>query len=207
MHRFCILLFFLNLVYADGVLSLKHFLTQKSGFSANFSQEVNLKRGVDRSTGVVTILRPNMFIWEYDKSSNNIGQKIISDGRYIYMIDKELEQVTYTRINKLIGASPALILAGSDDVNKYYSVKNINLSDSKLDWINLVPKNSNSNNGFQSIDMAFGKVEHTLVKMNFIDSFGTKSSITFSNQFVQKDININLFKFVKPDGYDLIDNN
>jgi outer membrane lipoprotein carrier protein len=206
-HRFyVILLFFCSMVYADGVSSLKQFLRQKNGFFANFTQQVYSKHTVLKSTGSITLLRPNMFIWQYNKSNDNFGQKIISDGKYIYIIDSELEQVTYSKINKLLGASPALILAGCDDIDKYYYIKNIDTKDLELDWINLSPKNIDSNNGFQSIDIAFSKLEHNLVKMNFIDSFGSKSSIIFYNQTIKKSINADIFKFIKPNGYDLIDN-
>lgn len=204
MMRHLFWLLFFNLVYADGVSSLQLFLKQKNIFYANFIQEVYLKHQINRSTGTVIISRPNRFIWEYN--TNNIGQRIISDGNNVYMIDNELEQVTYSKINKVLGSSPALILAGNDDFNKLYFVKNINLNDSNLDWVSLLPKEVNENNGFQTVEIAFDKYSHNLSKMNFIDSFGTKSTLIFSNQVIKNSTNNKQFKFVKPKGYDLISN-
>ena len=202
-YFFCLLLF--KFVYADGISSLKLFLKQKKIFYAHFVQDVYSKHGVSRSLGKVIILRPNRFIWEY-YNTDNIGQKILSDGHNVYMVDNELEQVMYSKINNVLGSSPALILSGSDDFARFYFVKNINLNDSNLYWVSLLPKLVNENNGFQNVEIGFDKINNYVVKMNFIDSFGTKSTITFNNQVLKNNIDISQFKFVKPKGYDLISN-
>jgi outer membrane lipoprotein carrier protein len=204
-HRICLLLLIFNFIYADGVSSLKLFLKQKKIFYANFVQDISSKHQITRSSGKVFILRPNRFIWEYD-TNNHISQKIISDGDNIYMIDNELEQVTCSKINKVLGSYPALILSGNDGINRFYFIKNINLNDSNLDWVSLLPRELNENNGFQMIEIAFDKNNRNLVKMNFIDNFGTKSTITFSNQSIKNVVNNGQFRFVKPKGYDLINN-
>ena len=48
-----------------------------------------IKRWV--SAWIMKIARPNKFEWKYDSQGNNVGQIMISDGKNVYIVDKELE--------------------------------------------------------------------------------------------------------------------
>ena len=160
-------------VFADGIAALDVFLKHQMT-RANFSQTVfgNKKNRV--STGVLEISRPNNFRWEYVED----GQLIVSDGKTIYIYDKPLAQVTEKKLDKSLGKSPALLLAGGSNIKNDYIVSNIKESDDGLSWVNLVAKKSSNNNGFKLVQIGFKQT--TLAEMKFVDSFNIKSMITFT---------------------------
>ena len=174
-------------VFADGISSLDGFLKTKVT-SADFTQTVfgNKKNRV--STGILEISRPNKFRWEYIED----GQLIISDGKTIYIYDKPLAQVTEKNLDSSLGKSPALLLAGSSNIKNDYIVTNVKESDDGISWVNLVPKNTEDNNGFKLVQIGFN--QKILSQMKFVDSFNNKSMITFTN--VKSDINLPASDFV-----------
>lgn len=199
---------FLNLAgscFADGVSALNQFLKIKN-ISANFKQTIFGHKKNQVSTGIMKISRPNRFKWQYDSQGNNVGQQIISDGKKVFIVDKELEQVTYKNLGQTLNKSPAMVLAGDNDIKKFYNVKNVVTNDG-IDWVSLTPKVANDNNGFQEVLMGFNKTTHDLASMKFTDNFGGKSQINFTQLKVEVEYKKDEFEFVAPHGYDVIDGN
>ena len=198
---------YLNCTFADGVTSLEQFLNSKDGgISAAFKQVVLGQKTNQISTGTMKISRPNKFIWQYDSQGSNIGQTMISDGKKIYIIDKELEQITIKSLGTALDKSPATILAGSNDIKHYYNI--VSKPDSNgMEWVLLSPKLQDDNNGFQSVAMGFNKETHLLQQMNFTSSLGSKTELTFTSFKVGVKYKISDFNYVVPKGYDVIDGN
>lgn len=193
--------------FADGISSLNTFLSVKNDvISANFKQTVFGHKKNQVSIGTMQIYRPNKFKWQYDNQGNNVGQQIISDGKKVYIVDKELEQVTYKDLGKTIDKSPAMILAGSNDIKKFYNIANLPDSNG-IEWVGLTPKVAKDNNGFQAIAMGFNKKTHQLSSMKFTDNFGGKSQIDFYNLKIERTVKKDEFEFVAPHGYDVINGN
>ncbi len=203
MYKFLLLMIF-NYVFADGVSSLELFLVSSNkNISADFTQTVYRKKNNQILTGTMKISRPNRFEWAYNDLDGNMGQRIINDGKKVYIIDKELEQVTWKKIKNVFDKSPAMILAGDNNIKNYYYIKNMN--DDEIEWAVLTPR-ENNNNGFQSIYIGFAKTSHQLTQMKFVDSFGGKSQIKFTHLKIGTAFNKNSFQFVLPKGYDMLEN-
>ena len=193
--------------FADGISSLNLFLQAKSNnISANFTQTVIGHKKNQISTGTMNISRPNKFRWQYNSQGSNVGQEIISDGKKVYIVDKELEQVTYKDLGKILDKSPAMILAGSNDIKQFYKIKN-KPDANNLEWVELTPKVQNDNNGFQQVAMGFDKTTHNLMQMKFNDNFGGRSQVEFNNLKTERKYKDIDFKYTVPKGYDVVDGN
>lgn len=194
------MLFGINFVYADGLKALDGFLHNQMT-SADFSQTVYGNKKNRVSTGVLEISRPNKFRWEYVED----GQLIVSDGKTIYIYDKQLQQVTEKKLDASIGKSPALLLAGGSNLKSDYTVTNLSTGDDGLEWVNLVPKKAEDNNGFKLIQIGFK--QNMLSKMKFVDSFDNKSTITFTNVKTGVTLPASDFTFTPKAGVDVIKSN
>ena len=192
--------------YADGLTAINEFLqTKNSTISADFTQTVYGKRKNIVSNGKMEIARPNQFRWQYFEDGS-MSQLIMSDGKTIYIYDDELQQVTEKKLGKSLGKSPALLLAGGDNIRQDYNVISMP-TESKVDWVLLTPKKAANNNGFKSVQIGFNTVGGTLAGMKFIDNFDNKSSITFTNVKTGINFSSREFKFVVAPGVDVIKDN
>jgi outer membrane lipoprotein carrier protein len=140
--------------------------------------------------------RPNKFRWDYKKPYE---QEIISDGKEVFLYDKDLEQVTIRALSQTLGSSPASLLAGGKEVEKSFELKNINREDG-LEWVQALPKNDDS--GFERIMLAF-KGQH-LMKMEMYDSFKNITLIDFSAVERNPSLSLSSFLFTTPDGVDVV---
>jgi outer membrane lipoprotein carrier protein len=193
-----------SMSFAGGIQSINNFVKDKnSSISANFTQTVYGVKKNTISTGTMEISRPNKFRWQYANQKGVSGQLIMSDGKLIYVYDKDLAQVTEKKLTKSLDRSPALLLAGGVDLNKVYNTKVLPSSDG-LDWVSLIPKKVNDNNGFKLVQIAFKKNTSILAEMKFTDSFDNKSSIVFSDVKTLVKFPVNEFKFLVPAGTDII---
>lgn len=186
-------------IFADGISSLNKFLAQKK-FSANFTQDVLTGKRMQKSQGNLQIERPNKFRWQYDNS----GQLILSDGIKVYIYDEPLKQVTVRKLSQTLGKSPASLLSGGSSVKSDYNVSNVADKKDGLEWILLMPKEVNDNNGFKQVLIAFD-TKQQLSKMQFIDNFGYKSNLSFFDIKTPKNFAVNNFKFVIPKDVDILE--
>jgi outer membrane lipoprotein carrier protein len=202
-----LLCLFIGCIYADGVSSLAQFLqTRNNSISANFTQTVIGHKKNQISKGYMEISRPNKFRWQYDNQGSNIGQLIVSDGKTVYVVDRDLQQVTYKTLGQTLDKSPAVLLAGSSDIAKMYIVTNMpNIND--IEWVELKPKISSDNNGFQVVKMGFNIKTHLIEQMQFEDNFGGRSQVSFRDVKVGVKFKPNEFTYVVPSSYDVIDSN
>ena len=185
-------------VQADGLENLKQFYSDTKSVKADFTQVVTDKKGqkVQEVAGNMQLKRPNKFRWDYNKPYE---QEIISDGKQVWLYDTELAQVTVRAVSKVLGASPAALLAGDDSLEKNFQLNNIDLKDN-LNWINAVPRLPDS--GFEKILLGFA--DGKLGKMELTDSFGHKTVITFSNVIQNPTIADKVFVFKTPKGVDVV---
>ncbi len=193
---------FINLnlnVFADGINSLNKFLIQKN-ISADFNQQVKTGNRVQTSQGTMQIERPNKFRWQYSKD----GQLILSDGIKVYIYDEPLKQVTVRKLNQTLGKSPASLLSGGNNIKNDYKITNVPNKKDGLQWVLLMPKEINDNNGFKQVLIAFDQKDQ-LNQMKFIDSFGYESNLTFLNVKTPKNFIANNFKFIVPKDVDVLE--
>lgn len=187
-----------NLAYADSAV-LTNFLANAKTIKANFSQTIVTGKKSRTTVGTMEISRPNKFRWEYTQDQ----QLIVSDAKQIYLYDKPLQQVTVRQLGSSIDKSPAAVLAGANDLQSGYKVSDSTLKTAGLNWVKIEPKSKNDNNGFQVVLMGFDK-QGKLSQMQFTDSFGNKTSISFSNLQTGVVIPASEYVFTPPAGVDVL---
>ena len=183
---------------ASTVDELKSLLQQTTTARAHFAQIVldsNL-RTLQRATGTMQFSRPGKFRWEYDKPYEQI---IVGDGARVWLYDKDLNQVTVRRFDRALGSSPAALLAGSNDIEKDYTLTSLSSQDG-LDWLEAVPRNRDT--AFERIKLGFGR--SGLEAMELRDQFGQITVIKFSTIERNAKLPPEAFRFTPPKGADVI---
>lgn len=198
--RSCLLSVFLfsGAAFAGGVDALKAFIGDTRTARANFSQTVLDQNGKlrQKSEGTLAFSRPGKFRWVYQKPYE---QLIVGDGARLWIYDADLEQVTVRKLGDALGSSPAALLAGSNEIEKFFTLKDAGASEG-LEWLEARPKDKEST--FESVRMGFAGT--TLAAMELKDTFGQTTRLKFSGMVKNPAVNAGEFKFTPPKGADVI---
>ena len=186
------------LAWAGAVDQLHDFLKNTRSFKAEFSQAVIARSGrkPQQSSGTVAIARPGKLRWEITKP---YPQLVVGDGEKFWIHDPELQQVTVRKADKALGASPAALLSGSNDLEKNFSLKEAGDTEG-LAWVEAIPKASDS--GFEKVRLGFAGPE--LRVMELLDSFGQTTLVQFTKMERNPNLPAATFKFAPPAGADVI---
>jgi outer membrane lipoprotein carrier protein len=200
MKRFLILLFLFLSVQNSEAASLERFqsyLRTTQAARGDFEQKVYDKSGklVQDSKGSFAFLRPGRFRWTYAKPR----QLIVGDGERVWIHDADLNQVTVRRVARVLGSTPAALLAGASDIDKAFDMKELGEKDG-LEWLEAKPREKEA--GFERIrlGMATGGVE----AMELVDHFGQTTMLRFSNIVRNPQIDPATFRFSPPRGADVL---
>lgn len=190
----CLLLLVPSLSTAASVDALKSLLNQTTTAKARFAQVVMDKNNktLQQATGTMEFSRPGRFRWEYNKPYE---QSIVGDGTRLWIYDKDLNQVTVRKLDRALGASPAALLAGSNEIDKSYTLKGAG-ENGGLDWLEAIPKTQDT--AFERIRLGFGKTG--LEAMELKDQFGQTTVIKFSDLERNVKIAPEAFRFTPPKG-------
>ncbi len=178
--------------------ALKALLTQTTTAKGRFAQMVldkNLKK-LQESTGTMQFSRPGKFRWEYHKP---FEQVIVGDGAKLWIYDKDLNQVIERKLDKALGASPAALLAGSNEIEKSYTLNNIGNQEG-LDWLEAIPRSKDT--AFERVRLGFSK--GGLEVMELRDQFGQVTVIKFADIERNPKLAADAFTFAIPKGADVI---
>lgn len=178
--------------------TLKSFLNQTTAAKARFAQIVldrNMKQ-LQQATGTMAFSRPGKFRWEYEKPYE---QTIVGDGQRLWIYDKDLNQVTVRKLDRALGASPAALLAGSNEIEKNYTVTSAGAREG-LDWLEAVPRTQDTT--FERVRLGFRG--STLEVMELRDQFGQMTVIKFADLERNPKLSPELFRFTPPKGADVI---
>ena len=181
---------------AAGVDLLKSFVSQTASAKARFAQMVldkNLKM-LQQATGTMQFSRPGKFRWEYEKPYE---QTIVGDGSRLWIYDKDLNQVTVRKLDQALGASPAALLAGSNEIEQSYTLANLGRQEG-LEWLEAVPKTRDT--AFERIRLGFSG--STLQAMELRDQFGQVTVIRFAGLERNPKLGPEAFRFTPPKGAD-----
>jgi outer membrane lipoprotein carrier protein len=163
----------------------------------DFEQKVYDKSGklVQDSRGSFAFLRPGRFRWTYVKPQ----QIIVGDGDRVWIYDADLNQVTVRKVARVLGSTPAALLAGASDIENAFDLKEVGAKDG-LEWLQATPREKEA--GFLSIrlGMATGGVE----AMELVDHFGQTTVLRFSNILRNPQIDPSTFRFSPPKGADVL---
>lgn len=201
MKRLFLLLVALLLPAASGASSieeLKALLQNTTTARARFAQIVFDKdlKVLQQATGRMAFARPGRFRWEYDKPYEQV---IVGDGARLWIYDKDLNQVTVRKLEGALGASPAALLAGSNEIEQGYTLS-IGGNEQGLDWLEAVPRARDT--VFERIRLGFSKAG--LEAMELRDQFGQITVIKFSIMEHNAELPPETFRFTPPEGADVI---
>ena len=183
---------------AGPIEKLHAFIEQTRSARATFTQTVTDSGGEigQKSSGTVQFERPGKFRWTYEKPYE---QLIVGDGSKLWIYDKDLNQVTERKLDKALGSSPAALLAGSDDIDEYFSLNALGMK-KRLDWLEAKPLDEESL--FDKVHMGFrGNV---LEVMELYDHFGQKTSIKLSSLQRNPKSSPEMYKVTVPEGADVV---
>ena len=184
---------------AGSIEKLKAFAEQTQSARATFTQTVRDKDGtnVQTTSGKLVFARPGKFRWEYEKPYQ---QTIVGDGQKLWVYDKDLNQVTVKKLEGGLGSSPAALLAGSNDIEKYYNVDAKGMKGG-LDWLEAYPRDPDTM--FEKVRMGFKG--NSLDTMELFDHLGQVTVIRFGKIERNPKLAASLFSFTPPAGADVIE--
>lgn len=197
-------LFFFVLVFSfmqnASAASLERFqsyLRTTQSARGDFEQKVYDKTGrlVQDSSGSFALLRPNRFRWTYAKPQ----QVIVGDGERVWIHDTDLNQVTVRRVARVLGSTPAALLAGASNIGDAFELKELGPKEG-LEWLEARPRDKEA--GFERVrlGMSTGGVQ----AMELLDHFGQTTVLRFTNVVRNPQIEPGTFRFTPPKGADVL---
>ncbi|MGD2119226.1 MAG: outer membrane lipoprotein chaperone LolA [Chromatiales bacterium] len=183
----------------SGPQKLDDFLQNFKTLSARFEQSVLDTRSaeVGRFQGQLFVSRPGRFRWDY---SEPYEKEILADGDQVYVIDSELEQITYVSQERALKDTPASVLIDADQLDERFEIIDIG-SSQNMDWVELLPRDAESQ--FTRVLLAFAGDD--LRRMEMADKFGQITRFQFYDVQRNPQLDSQLFVFERRQGYDLID--
>jgi outer membrane lipoprotein carrier protein len=200
MARFFLALISILFLQNANSASLERFqsyLRTTQSARADFEQKVFDKTGklVQESRGNFAFLRPGRFRWTYLKPP----QVIVGDGDRVWIHDADLNQVTVRRVSRVLGATPAALLAGASDIEKAFDLTEAGTKDG-LEWLEAKPREKESS--FERIRLGMGT--SGIDAMELLDHFGQTTVLRFSNLVRNPQIDPATFRFTPPRGADVL---
>jgi len=200
MKRFLFGLFLISCLpisYAASLERFQSYVRTTQAARGDFEQKVYDKTGklVQDSRGSFAFLRPGRFRWTYVKPQ----QVIVGDGERVWIHDADLNQVTVRKVARVLGATPAALLAGASDIEKSFELKEIGTRDG-LEWLEARPREKESGFELVRLGMSTGGVE----AMELVDYFGQTTVLRFSNVARNPQIDPAVFRFTPPRGADVL---
>jgi len=187
-----------TLVQAATLERLRAFVRDTQTARASFTQTVTDKNGrmAQQASGEFAIARPGKFRWNVDKPYK---QLLVGDGERVWIYEPDLNQVVKRRNDKALGATPAALLAGKDDVEGAFDWRDLPPADG-LDWLGATPKDKESS--FSDIRLGFDA--SGLAALEIFDNFGQRTSIRLAHLERNPKLAPELFKFTPPKGADVV---
>jgi outer membrane lipoprotein carrier protein len=191
-----LILFFSN-SNAASVERFQSYLRTTQAAKADFQQKVFDKAGklVQESRGSFSFLRPGRFRWTYVKPP----QTIVGDGDRVWIHDVDLNQVTVRRVSRVLGSTPAALLAGASDIEKAFELLESGEKDG-LEWLEAKPREKES--GFERVRL--GMSVSGVEAMELVDHFGQTTVLRFTNIVRNPQIDAGTFRFTPPKGVDVL---
>jgi outer membrane lipoprotein carrier protein len=182
---------------------LDSYLDDMKTLRATFLQTLADAHGkeIDRSTGTLIVSRPGKFSWEIHPqgSSAASGQLMVADGRNLWFLDRDLQQVTVKPADAALSATPAMLLSGTVDVRKNFTITPAPKRDG-LDWVLVEPHGSEAD--FRHALMGFDGKD--LKRMILEDKLGQTATVMFDHVERNGKVAPEEVSFTPPAGVDVI---
>jgi outer membrane lipoprotein carrier protein len=206
---------------------LDRYLKNLKTLRVTFLQTVADAHGaeVGRSTGTLIVERPGKFSWDIHPQSvqqganagqgpasqstsqpatqaaaPGSGQLMVSDGRNLWYLDRDLEQVTVRPVTAALSATPAMLLSGTVDVHEHFTESLVGMREG-LNWVYVEPRSTEAD--FKSALFGFD-AKGTLQRMILEDKLGQVVTIIFQDVAVNVPVPAKDVTFTPPPGADVI---
>ena len=157
-------------------------------------------REIQESTALLVMQKPDHFYWEI---LSPYSETMLTNGERIWRFEPDLEQVTVEHFNNDINRTPVMLLNGeAAHIAESYTISSADLDAGTLARFILYPKANDSL--FTRLSLTFAG--NALEEMQFEDSLGQKTSLTFSGLQANTTIDPGTFEFHMPDDVEIIDN-
>ena len=144
----------------------------------------------------MNIKRPSSFRW---KTVTPFPQLIVSDGKYIWIYDQDLEQATRKKVTESETNGAALILNGNvAAISKKFNVTQI-IDRDREKLFELLPKEEGN---FEKIQLFFAG--GILQELLLVDLFGQQTTIILTKAKLNQRFKPKLFQFIPPAGTDVM---
>jgi outer membrane lipoprotein carrier protein len=177
-------------------------------------------REIDRSSGTLIVSRPGKFSWEVHPQESaggagagaaagpgagaGGGQLMVADGRNLWFLDRDLQQVTVKPADAALSATPAMLLSGTVDVRKNFTITPAPKRDG-LDWVMVEPHGSEAD--FRHALLGFegkGAGPPALKRMILEDKLGQTATVLFDHVERNGHVAPEEVSFTPPPGVDVI---
>jgi outer membrane lipoprotein carrier protein len=190
--------------HASGLDALENFVKNAKSGRAEFTQVVTgpAKDGQatrsKTSSGTFEFSRPNRFRFNYKKP---FEQVIVADGQTLWLHDVDLNQVTSRKQSKVLGSTPAALIASAPDLATLRKDFNLEAAGEKdgTQWVQATPKVKEG----QLHSMRVGFRGNDLAALEILDSFGQRSVLTFTKMDLNAAIPPGTFNFKPPPNTDV----
>jgi outer membrane lipoprotein carrier protein len=191
--------------HAGAMESLEGFIKNARTGRADFTQVISApaREGqaprTKTSSGTFEFERPNHFRFEYRKP---FEQTIVADGQTLWLFDKDLNQVSQRKQARVLGTTPAALIASSPDLaslKRDFDLQALPDRDG-MQWVQATPKVKEG----QLTNMKVGFRGEQLAALDILDSFGQRSVLTFNNMQVNAGVRADAFRFTPPKGADVV---
>ena len=190
---------------ATSSTPLDKYLDNLKTLRASFLQTLADAQGheIDRATGTLIVARPGKFSWDIHPQTGaadkGAGQLMVSDGRNLWFYDRDLEQVTVKPVDAALSATPAMLLSGTVDVRKNFTVTPAGQREG-LDWVLVEPRGVDAD--FK--DALFGFAAGDLKRMILEDKLGQTATVMFDHIERNVPVGPQDTTFTPPKGADVI---
>jgi outer membrane lipoprotein carrier protein len=185
----------------DGAIAqLQGLLEQTQSLSAEAEQLIMDQDGreLQEARALLLMEKPARFRWAITQPYEQLS---VTDGETMWLYEPDLGQVTIQTFEDDLDRTPVMLLNGdAADIADTYDVSSTDMGNDFTRFI-LMPRNTDRL--FERMSLTFkGPV---LEEMQFEDSLGQQTSLTFLN--IERNISIDAsqFSFTPPAGIDVID--
>jgi outer membrane lipoprotein carrier protein len=168
--------------------------------SANFKQTVYASDGsqLQTSSGTFQIKRPGMFKWLVTKP---FKQDLITNGKFLWIYEPGLQQVTVRKLSKNLAHTPLLLLTSNKvEIQNQFTVKQLNNPQIAGSVYQLTPLDKGQQ--FKQVNVQF--VNGQLRALQMLNKLNQRTEIIFSKQQMNKPISSTSFDFKIPKQTDVI---
>lgn len=180
---------------------LDHLKTLRASFLQTLAD--NQGREIDRATGTIVVERPGKFSWDIHPQSGSgagtAGQLMVCDGRNLWFLDRDLEQVTVKPVDAALSATPAMLLSGAVDVRRNFTITPAGERQG-LQWVLVEPHGAEAD--FREALFGFEKGE--LKRLILEDKLDQTATVMFEK--VERNVPVTAAEvsFTPPKGADVI---